>query len=81
MSIRKLINWFFCRRLREDKIIDDPVVDSYNPQTELGKKLISIRRAYVISGGKLLDEEELDAEMQAWQEGEETNPTIKGSKE
>lgn len=41
----------------------DPVVDSYQPRTELGRKLLSLRRAYVMAGGQLLDSDALDAEM------------------
>lgn len=42
----------------------DPVVDNYRPRTELGRKLLSLRRAYVTSGGQLLDGTALDAEVQ-----------------
>jgi hypothetical protein len=41
----------------------DPVVDSYRPRTELGRKLLAIRRAYVLAGGRLIDGEALDAEI------------------
>jgi hypothetical protein len=41
----------------------DSVVDNYKPRTELGRKLLALRRAYVMSGGKLLDGEAMDAEM------------------
>ncbi|MCL1825809.1 MAG: hypothetical protein FWG26_07720 [Betaproteobacteria bacterium] len=42
----------------------DSVVDNYRPRTELGRKLLALRRAYVIAGGQLLDDEALDAEVQ-----------------
>lgn len=42
----------------------DPVVDNYRPRTELGRKLLALRRAYVITGGQLLDGKALDAELQ-----------------
>lgn len=42
----------------------DHVVDNYRPRTELGRKLLSLRRAYVTTGGHLLDGDALDAEMQ-----------------
>ena len=42
----------------------DPVVDNYRPRTELGRKLIALRRAYVTTGGQLLDADGLDIEMQ-----------------
>lgn len=42
----------------------DPVVDRYHPRTELGRKLLALRRAYVTAGGHLLDGKALDAEVQ-----------------
>lgn len=42
----------------------DSVVDNYRPRTELGRKLLALRRAYVAAGGELIDGEELDAEVQ-----------------
>jgi len=42
----------------------DPVVDNYHPRTELGRKLLALRRAYVTTGGQLLDGTALDAEVQ-----------------
>lgn len=42
----------------------DSVVDNYRPRTELGRKLLALRRAYVTTGGQLLDGEALEAEMQ-----------------
>lgn len=41
----------------------DSVVDHYRPRTELGRKLIALRRAYITTGGQLLNGEGLDAEM------------------
>ncbi len=41
----------------------DSVVDNYRPRTELGRKLLALRRAYVMSGGQLLDGDGLDAEI------------------
>ncbi len=43
----------------------DPVVDTYRPRTELGRKLIALRRAYVTTGGQLLDSDALDAEIRS----------------
>lgn len=34
----------------------DPVVDNYRPRTELGRKLLALRRTYVTTGGQLLDD-------------------------
>ena len=42
----------------------DSVVDSYHPRTELGRKLLALRRAYVTTGGQLLDGKALDVEVQ-----------------
>lgn len=39
--------------------------DDYRPRTELGRKLLDLRRAYVASGGKLLNDAELDAEIKS----------------
>lgn len=41
----------------------DAVVDHYRPRTELGRRLIERRRAYVQAGGKLSSWEEIDAEV------------------
>lgn len=41
----------------------DRVVDHYQPRTDLGRKLIELRRAHVQQGGKLLSWEEIDAEV------------------
>ena len=38
----------------------DAVVDTYQPRTELGRKLIELRRAYIQAGGKLLSWDEID---------------------
>jgi len=37
--------------------------DAYRPRTPLGKKLLALRRAYIESGGTLLDEDGLAAEL------------------
>jgi len=41
----------------------DPVVDDYQPRTDLGRDLIALRRAYVRGGGKLFSWEEIEAEV------------------
>lgn len=46
-------------------ITGDAVVDNYRPRTELGRKLLALRRAYVTSGGQLLDGDALDVEVQS----------------
>jgi hypothetical protein len=48
----------------QPSITGDAVVDNYRPRTELGRKLIALRRAYVTTGGQLLDCDGLDAEIQ-----------------
>ena len=35
----------------------------YSPKTELGKKLLALRKAYIKKGGKLLNKEELEKEI------------------
>lgn len=42
----------------------DPVSETFQPKTELGKKLLALRRAYVSKGGPLLDAETFDRELQ-----------------
>lgn len=37
----------------------DVVVDNYTPRTELGRKLLAIRKAYLAEGGRLLEMEVL----------------------
>jgi len=39
------------------------VKDTYRPRTALGEKLLALRRAYIESGGALLDEDGLAAEL------------------
>lgn len=41
----------------------DAVVDHYQPKTELGRKLIELRRAYVEGGGQRMSWDEIDAEV------------------
>lgn len=48
----------------EVALTGDPVVDKYLPRTELGRRLLALRRAYVTNGGQLLDGAALDAEVQ-----------------
>lgn len=42
----------------------DRVAESFKPKTELGRRLLALRRAYVEKGGALLDAEALDRELQ-----------------
>jgi len=41
----------------------DDVVDHFEPKTDLGRKLIALRRAYVQGGGKLQSLDEINAEV------------------
>ncbi len=40
----------------------DSLIDTYQPRTELGKRLLALRRSYVMAGGRLLDPDALDEE-------------------
>jgi hypothetical protein len=44
---------------RKDSLSD------YQPKTELGKRLLALRQAYVVSGGRLLSAEALDEEVRS----------------
>lgn len=50
-------------RIHLEPVTGDAVTDHYQPRTDLGRKLIELRRAYVRDGGKLLSCDELDEEM------------------
>jgi hypothetical protein len=50
-------------RVTVEPVVRDPLVDDYQPRTELGRKLIELRRTYIQNGGKLMTWEELDEEM------------------
>jgi hypothetical protein len=41
----------------------DPVVERFEPRSELGHKLLALRRKYVEGGGKLLTLDEIEAEV------------------
>ena len=51
---------------KKTPIADLDIVDNdgeYIPKTEFGRRLMAIRREYILSGGKLLNDEELEAEI------------------
>jgi len=50
-------------RIHLEPVTGDAVTDHYQPRTDLGRKLIELRRAYIREGGKLLSWDELDEEM------------------
>ena len=45
------------------ELTGDSVVDHYQPRTELGRTLIELRRAYIESGGTLMTQDEVLAEI------------------
>jgi hypothetical protein len=51
------------RKVDAEAPTGDTVVDTYQPRTELGRKLIELRRAHVQAGGKLVNWDEIDAEV------------------
>ena len=44
------------------RLYPDPL-DHYVPRTELGRRLLALRRTYVQGGGRLLSWDEIDAEV------------------
>lgn len=44
--------------------VNDFTFGDYKPRTELGKRLIEIRRNFILKGGKLLSPEEIDREIE-----------------
>jgi hypothetical protein len=42
----------------------DPLLDHYVPHTEIGRRLLAVRRAYLAAGGRPLDIKEIRAEIQ-----------------
>ena len=45
------------------RLVGDAVVDFYRPRTELGRRLIELRRAYLEGGGKLMSWDEVNDEV------------------
>jgi hypothetical protein len=50
-------------RIHLEPLTGDPVTDHYQPRTELGRRLVELRRASIRDGGKLLSCDELDEEV------------------
>ncbi len=46
-----------------EPLTGDAMADHYQPRTELGRKLIALRGANILAGGKLLSSDELDEEI------------------
>jgi predicted HTH domain antitoxin len=42
---------------------EEMLEEAWQPRTDLGQRLLDLRRAYVKDGGRLLDPEELDEEL------------------
>jgi len=47
----------------ENNVFHDPIAEIFKPKTELVKRFLELRQAYVKNGGKLLDTHELELEM------------------
>ncbi len=43
--------------------VHDPILDRYRPRTDLGDKLLALRRAYIERGGHLLTWDEINEEV------------------
>jgi len=43
----------------------EDMLPNYQPKTELGEKLLALRRAYIEKGGRLLSADELEEELRA----------------
>lgn len=62
-------SFHFCSPGTTSDIRFNPFVDDnkmsveYVPKTDFGRKLMSIRRAYIEGGGKILNEQEFEAEL------------------
>jgi hypothetical protein len=50
-------------RVTVELVVHDPILDHYQPRTEIGHKLLALRRAYLESGGKLMTWDEIDEEV------------------
>lgn len=51
------------REAKTESPTGDAVSDSYQARTDLGRKLLALRRAHVQAGGRLLSWDEIDAEV------------------
>ncbi len=46
-----------------ESTLRDPLLDHYQPRTELGRTLIELRQAYIKNGGKLMSADEINEEV------------------
>ena len=60
---RMSCRWGTLVPIHVEPLTGDAVVDHYQPRTELGRKLIELRRAYIQSGGKLMTQDEINEEV------------------
>lgn len=51
-------------RIVVERISDDAQTDVYQPKTDIGRLALAARQAYLASGGKLLDADEISREVQ-----------------
>ncbi|CAK0781597.1 hypothetical protein CCP4SC76_7890006 [Gammaproteobacteria bacterium] len=42
-----------------EPVVHDPILDHYQPRTEIGRRALEARRAYIEGGGKLMTQDEL----------------------
>ena len=50
-------------RVTVEPILQDDLVNRYEPRTEIGRKAMAARRAYIKGGGKLMDQDEINEEV------------------
>ena len=50
-------------RIHVEPLTGDPLLDNYQPRTEIGRLALAARRAYIEAGGKLLSWDEIDEEV------------------
>jgi hypothetical protein len=50
-------------RIRVEPLTGDPLLDNYQPRTEIGRLALAARRAYIEGGGKLLTADEVNEEV------------------
>ncbi len=51
-------------RIVVERVSNDAVADHYQPRTDIGRLALAARQAYLESGGKLLDADEISQEVQ-----------------
>ena len=49
----------------------DALVDSYKPRSEIGRRILALRKAYIEGGGRLMSPEEIGAEVRSRRGGAE----------